>query len=161
MTTPSSIAPVHPIQDARIEAPRRRSKLSIALWVVQILLALLFVWAGGFKLVVPLEKLAGPVPLPGLFLRFIGVAELLGGLGLVLPGLLRIRPILTSWAAAGLVCIMIGAVVVTVIGGGGGLAVIPLVVGLLAAFVAYGRWRLAPLAGRRERHSPSHATAAT
>src|SRR4029077_16864028 len=114
-----------------------------------VLLALLFLWAGGFKLVVPLEKLAGPLPLPGLFLRFIGVAEFLGGLGLILPGLLRIRPILTSWAAAGLVIIMTGAVVVTVIGGSAGLAIFPLVVGLLAACVAYGRWRLAPLAGRR------------
>src|SRR4051794_4966931 len=102
MITTSSIAPVHPVPETRAEAPRRRSKLSIVLWVIQVLLALLFIWAGGFKLVVPLEKLAGPVPLPGLFVRFIGVAELLGGLGLLLPGLLRIRPILTSWAAAGL-----------------------------------------------------------
>ncbi|HVR98185.1 MAG TPA: DoxX family protein, partial [Thermoanaerobaculia bacterium] len=113
----------------------------------QVLLALLFLWAGGIKLVLPLEKLAGPVALPGLLLRFIGVAEALGGIGLILPGLLRIRPILTSWAAAGLVIIMIGAVSITLIGGGGGMAVIPLVVGLLAAFVAYGRWRLAPFSG--------------
>jgi hypothetical protein len=149
MTTSNSIAPIHAIQEARFEAPRRRSKLSIALWVVQVLLALLFLWAGGIKLVLPLDKLAGPVHLPGLFLRFIGVAEVLGGLGLILPGLLRIRPVLTAWAAAGLVVIMTGAVVVTVIGGSVGLAVIPLVVGLLTAFVAYGRWRLAPLAGKR------------
>jgi hypothetical protein len=87
------------------------------------------------------------VALPGWFTRFIGVCETLGGLGLILPGLLRIRPGLTPLAAAGLVIIMIGAVVITLIGGDVMAAAISLVVGLLAAFVAYGRWRLAPLRG--------------
>jgi hypothetical protein len=63
---------------------------------------------------------------------------------LILPGLLRIRPGLTPLAAAGLVIIMSGATVLTLAGGDVALALIPLVVGLLAAFVAYGRWRLAP-----------------
>jgi hypothetical protein len=129
-------------------APPKRSALNIVLWVIQVLLALLFLWAGGMKLVLPLEKLAGPVALPGFFVRFIGVAELLGGLGLILPGLLRIRPILTAWAAAGLVIIMIGAVCITLAGGMNGMVLIPAVTGLLAAFVAYGRWRLVPLPGR-------------
>jgi hypothetical protein len=119
--------------------------VTYALWVVQILLALLFVFAGGMKLVMPLEQMAGPVPLPGWFLRFIGVAELLGGLGLILPAALRIRPALTPLAAAGLVVIMVGAVVITLVGGQLGGAAISFVVGLLAAFVAYGRWRLAPI----------------
>lgn len=114
------------------------------LWVVQVLLALLFLWAGAVKLVLPLEQLAGAVPLPGLFLRFIAVAEVAGALGLVLPGLLGIRPGLTPLAAAGLVIIMIGATAVTAIGGPVVVALIPAVVGALAAFVAYGRWRLAP-----------------
>jgi hypothetical protein len=118
-----------------------------ALWIIQGLLAALFLFAGGMKLVLPLEKLTGPVPLPGLFLRFIGVAEVLGAAGLILPGLLRIRPGLTSLAAAGLVIIMIGATVVTLASGDMASALIPLAVGLLAAFVAYGRWRLAPLRG--------------
>jgi hypothetical protein len=115
-----------------------------ALWIVQGLLAALFLFAGGMKLILPLEQLAGPVPLPGLFVRFIGVAEVLGAIGLILPGLLRIRPGLTPLAAAGLVIIMIGATVITVAGGDVATALIPLLVGLLAAFVAYGRWRLAP-----------------
>jgi hypothetical protein len=118
-----------------------------ALWIVQGLLALLFLWAGGMKLILPLEKLTGPVPLPGLFLRFIGVAEVLGATGLILPGLLRIRPGLTPLAASGLVIIMIGATVLTLAGGDVASALIPLVVGLLSAFVAYGRWRLAPHRG--------------
>jgi hypothetical protein len=70
------------------------------------------------------------------------VAEVLGALGLILPGLLHVRPVLTPLAAAGLVLIMIGATVLTLAGGDVAMALIPLVVGLLAAFVAYGRWRL-------------------
>jgi len=118
-----------------------------ALWTVQVLLALLFLFAGGMKLILPIEEMTRDVPMPGLFLRFIGVAELLGGLGLVLPGLLRIRPGLTPLAAAGLVIIMIGATVVSFVTGGVLVALFPLVVGLMAAFVAYGRWRLAPHGG--------------
>jgi hypothetical protein len=115
-----------------------------ALWVVQWLLALLFLWAGGMKLVLPLDKLTGPITLPGPLLRFIGVAEVLGAIGLILPGLLRIRPGLTVLAAAGLVIIMIGATVITAAAGEVATAGFSLAIGLLAAFVVYGRWRLAP-----------------
>jgi hypothetical protein len=73
------------------------------------------------------------------------VCELLGALGLILPGLLRIRPGLTTLAAAGLVIIMVGATVLTFVADGVAPALFPLVVGLLSASVAYGRWRLAPL----------------
>ena len=76
----------------------------------------------------------------GTFIHFIGVCEVLGGLGMVLPGMLRIKPGLTPLAAAGLVIIMIGATVLT-IPQGVAMAVFPLVIGVLAAFVAYGRWR--------------------
>jgi hypothetical protein len=85
--------------------------------------------------------------LPALFLRFIAVCEVLGAIGLILPGLLRIRPGLTALAAAGLVIIMIGATVVSLATSGSATALIPLVVGILAALVAYGRWRLVPLSG--------------
>ena len=121
--------------------------MTYALWIVQGLLAALFLLAGGMKLVLPVEELTKQIQLPGLFLRFIGVAEVLGAIGLVLPGLLRIRPGLTPLAAAGLVIIMIGATVVTLASGMLAPALISLVVGLLAAFVAYGRWRLAPHRG--------------
>lgn len=119
--------------------------MNVALWIVQGLLAALFVFSGGMKLVLPIEKMQDPVALPGLFLRFIGVCELLGAIGLILPSLLRIRPGLTPLAAAGLVVIMIGAVVITVIYMGVASALIPLLVGILAAFIAYGRSRLAPI----------------
>ena len=119
--------------------------MTYALWIVQVLLALLFLFSGGAKLVLSPEELQkGPVVLPVLFLRFIGVCEVLGALGLILPGLLRIRPGLTPLAAAGLVIVMIGATVVNLIGGALPVALITLVVGLLSAFVAYGRRRLTP-----------------
>jgi DoxX-like protein len=118
--------------------------MGYALWIVQALLAAVFLLAGGTKLVLPLDKLTGPVALPGWFLRFIGVCEVLGAIGLILPGLLRIRPGLTPLAAAGLVIIMIGATVISLIGGELTAALVSVVVGLLAAFVAYGRWRVAP-----------------
>jgi uncharacterized membrane protein YphA (DoxX/SURF4 family) len=120
----------------------------IALWIVQVLLALLFLVAGASKLVMSVEEMTRDVPLPGAFLRFLGVAELAGAAGLILPGLLGIRPGLTPLAAAGLVIIMIGATVITAATMGLGLALIPAVVGVLAAFVAYGRWGQVPLAER-------------
>ena len=124
---------------------RVTKKASIALWVVQGLLALLFLFAGGMKLVMPVEMMKGPVELPGLFLRFIGVCEVAGALGLILPGLLRIQQRLTPLAAVGLVTIMSGATVVTLEGGVVAPAIMPLVVGLLLASVVYGRRQWAPL----------------
>src|SRR5215217_2261552 len=93
--------------------------MTYALWIVQGLLALLFLFTGGIKLVLPLEVLTEGTPLPGWFVRLLGVAEVLGAIGLILPGLLRIRPGLTSLAAAGLVIIMIGATVLTLTLAGG------------------------------------------
>ena len=83
--------------------------MTYALWIVQGLLALLFLFTGVMKLVLPLEVLTEQFPLPGLFVRFLGVAEVLGAVGLILPGLLGIRPGLTPLAAAGLLIIMMGA----------------------------------------------------
>ena len=113
------------------------------LWVVQGLLAALFLFAGVMKLVLPIEAMAGPVALPGLFLRFIGVCEALGAIGLVVPGLVRIHQELTPLAAAGLVIIMAGATVITMMGGSVAPALVPFIVGVLAASIAYGRTRRA------------------
>jgi hypothetical protein len=118
--------------------------LNIALWIAQGLLALIFLFAGGMKLIMPIEEMTKQIALPGLFLRFIAVCEVLGAIGLILPWLLGLRPGLTPLAAAGLVIIMIGATALTLATAGITMALIPLVVGILAAFVAYGRWRLAP-----------------
>jgi DoxX-like family len=125
--------------------------MNLALWIVQVVLALLFFFTGGMKLVLPLDKLTGPVTLPGWFTRLLGVAEVLGAVGLVLPSLLRIQPWLTPLAALGLILVMIGAIAITLAFGLNGAALFSLVVGLLAAFVAYGRWRQAPIAPRAAR----------
>ncbi len=109
------------------------------LWTVQGLLALVFLSAGGMKLAAPMAALAQQGPLPPLFLKFIGVCEVAGALGLILPGLVRVGPGLTSLAAAGLVIIMTGATVITAASGHIGGAVVPCIVGLLAAFIAYKR----------------------
>ena len=115
------------------------------LWVIQSLLALLFLFAGGAKLVMPAAQLTQQTPmLSAAFLRFVGVCEVLGGLGLILPWLLRVQPRLTPLAAACLVVIMIGATVITVMINGAAMAVFPAAVGLLAASVAYGRFRETP-----------------
>jgi len=121
--------------------------MNVLLWIIQILLAALFLFAGVMKLVLPLEKLTGPVAVPGLFLRFIGLCETLGGLGLILPGLLRIRTGLTPLAAAGLVIIMVGATALNLRAGDLVSTTLTIVVGLLAAFVAYARWKVVPLRG--------------
>ncbi len=105
------------------------NKLSMLLWMVQGLLAVLFLFAGGMKLLLPLAALTQQTQLPGVFLRFIGVAEVLGAIGLIVPGLLRIRPGLTPIAAAGLLLIMIGATVLTATGGDIRMALIPLLTG--------------------------------
>lgn len=135
------------LANGSIDASRHhKTFMTVSLWTIQGMLALTFLFAGSMKLVMPIEMMVAQmsVPLPGLFLKFIGVAEVTGAFGLILPGLLRIRPGLTPLAGACLSIIMIGAIVVTLLGNGGVAAALPLVVGLLCVTVAYGRrsWRL-------------------
>jgi hypothetical protein len=122
-----------------------------ALWIGQAALAIVFLATGLMKLVMPMAAIEAqmPAPLPPAFIRFLGAAEFLGALGMILPGLLRIRPWLTPLAAAGLLLIMIGATTYTALYEGIALALMPFVVGVVAAFVAYGRWRLVPLGAGR------------
>jgi len=117
------------------------SRSGTRLWIAQGILAALFLFAGGMKLVVPADALAAQSHLPGAFMKFIGLAETLGALGLVLPGLFRIRRAVTPLAATGLVIIMIGATVTTVVQGQGPAALVPALVGVIAAYVARGRSR--------------------
>jgi hypothetical protein len=111
-----------------------------ALWIAQGLLAALFLFAGGSKLVTPAEVLAAMSPFPASFILFIGVCEVLGAFGLVLPMLTKIRPELTFLAALGLTVIMVGATVSTL--PMGVFAAIPLAITVLTALVAYGRRNL-------------------
>jgi len=121
--------------------------MNILLWILQCLLALLFIFSGAMKFVMSVAQMneQGPVFLPGIFLHFIGVCEILGGIGLILPSALRIEPRLTPLAAAGLAIITAGATVITLMGPMKAAAVIPFVTCLLCLFVAWGRWRIAPV----------------
>lgn len=119
--------------------------MNYALWIVQWLLGLFFILGSGApKLILSAESLPLPIPLPGWFVLFIGVAEILGGLGLILPGLLHIRPGLTPLAAVGLMLITIGATVYQLAAGQVGNALFAVLVAAICAFIAYGRWRLVP-----------------
>jgi hypothetical protein len=120
------------------------------LWTAQSLTALLFLFAGSMKFIIPAEKMRqGPISLPIAFLHFIGVCECLGALGLLLPGVVRIRTSLTPLAAAGLTLIMIGATTVSVLAMSVAAGIFPAVVGIVTACIAYGRTRVAPLANAR------------
>ena len=124
--------------------------MNILLWIIQVLLALLFIFSGSMKFVMSVQQMneQAPVVLPGLFLHFIGVCEVLGGFGLILPSLLRIKPGLTPLAAACLATITLGATIITLMGTVKGMALLPFVTALLCIFVAYGRSRVAPIARR-------------
>ena len=138
-----------------LEARGSSKKIGALLWTLQVLLAALFLFAGAMKLMMPIETLVAQSSLPGWFMLFIGVAELLGGLGLILPGWTKIQPQLTPLAAAGLLIIMFGAVALSIADGQGSAAGIPLVIGILLAFVAYGRLELAPHRRRSSALTPA------
>jgi len=107
---------------------------NVALWIVQVLLAALFLFAGIAKLVMPIEAMTQEIALPGWFLRFIAVCEISGAMGLILPTALRTLPSLTPIAASGLAVIMTGAVILTATLSVAQ-AVFPFVVGLLCVAV--------------------------
>ena len=117
-------------------------KRQTGLWIVQALLAALFLLAGVPKLMMSAAQLAapGPIQLPVGFIRFIGVCEILGAVGMILPGLTRIRPGLTPLGAGGLVIIMIGATVINIVNGMAAVAIPTALLGLMAAYVVWGRW---------------------
>jgi hypothetical protein len=120
-------------------------KTNIALWATQGAVALIFLFAGSSKLIMSAEQMSSDMDIPLWFLRFIGVCEVAGALGLILPSILRIRTGLTPLAACGLVVIMVGATTLTLLAGMGAAASFPFVIGLAATFIAYGRTYLAPL----------------
>jgi putative oxidoreductase len=126
--------------------------LNIALWVAQVLLGLAFLMAGVMKTTKPIADLAvnmtwvARVP-PG-EVRFIGAAELLGALGLLLPSLTRIMPKLTVLAALGLVVVMILAAAHHLMHGEAKMVPINVVLGGIALFIAWGRWQKAPITPR-------------
>ncbi len=130
----------------------KRSKAwHVSLWIAQILLAAMFLMAGFMKTMVPIAALAETLPMaaqmPSLT-RFIGVSELAGGLGLLLPAALRIWPRLTVLAAAGLGVVMVLAMIFHIARGEASSIGTPVVLGIVAVFIAWGRLRKAPIAPR-------------
>ena len=113
-----------------------------ALWIVQGVLAAIFLLSGGAKFAMTAAQMAtpGPIQLPVLFIRFIGACEVLGAIGMILPGLTGIGAGLTPLAAMGLIIIMIGATVVNLVDGPAAAAILTVILGALAACVVYGRW---------------------
>lgn len=123
--------------------------LNIALWIVQFLLAALYLMAGSTKLFQPIEELVKTLPwvteMPAGLVRFIGLSELLGGIGLVVPALLRIQPRLTPLAATGLVAVQVLAFGFHLSRGETSMIGMNALFALLAAFVAWGRFMKAPI----------------
>ena len=135
--------------DTHVDTANASTRLHITLWTVQILLALVFALTGALKVTQPIEalpaSLAG-VPLP--LVRFIGAAELLGAVGLILPAATRIAPVLTPLAGLGLTLVMLLASLVHISRGEFTTLLVPVVLGALSAFVARGRWRKTPILAR-------------
>ena len=139
-----------PATPATASTPSRG--LHIALWVVQVLLFLPFGFGGFYKLTGPMPELIAQMTWPGAMpealVRFIGLSELLGWLGLILPSATRVMPKLTPLAAAGLVLIMLLAAAFHLSRGEFSFVPVNIVIGALAAFVAWGRFKKAPIAPR-------------
>lgn len=131
--------------------PQRGIEMKIALWIVQGLLAFAFLAAGGMKLATPVDQLLANGMtfveyVPALLVRFIGLSEVAGALGLILPAATGIQPKLTPLAASLLALVMVLAVLTHIaLGEWGGLGA-PIVLGGLSAFVAWGRFVKAPIA---------------
>jgi putative oxidoreductase len=131
---------------------RGKSILNIVLWVLRVLFAFAFLNAGYLKTFRPIQEIAVTIfwapALPELLVRCIGVSELLGAIGLILPALLKIRPQLTTLAAACLALVMMLANIFHV--ARGEFFVLPMTGSFLVllAFIAYGRWKLAPITAK-------------
>jgi uncharacterized membrane protein YphA (DoxX/SURF4 family) len=131
--------------------------MNIALWILQMLLALAFL-AHGIMMLAPPPSVAEPLNafLPRWFQVFIGVAEVLAAVGLTLPGLTRIMPGLIPAAAAGVMIVTVSATVLHVSRGELSSAATTFVLLLMATIIGYGRWRHLPIAPRRRRDVVTH-----
>ena len=130
-------------------AGKPSKKLYYSLWLVQILLAIVFAATGTMKTIMPVASLPESIqglPLP--LVRLIGVCELLGAAGLILPAYVRVKPLLTVIAAAGLSTVVLLATLHHLGRNEIAEASVTLILAVLAAFVAWGRWKMAPIAAR-------------
>jgi hypothetical protein len=123
--------------------------MNIVLWILQVLLALAFL-AHGWMLLWPPPEIAVQMnaSLPRWFQLFLGVAEMLAGVGLTLPGITKIKPWLVVWAAGGIMIVMVSATVWHAVRGEISSAIVTLVLLAMATFVAYMRYRVRPIPSR-------------
>jgi putative oxidoreductase len=123
--------------------------MNIVLWILQALLAAAF-FAHGWIMLFPPASLVEQMnaSIAPAFRLFIGVAEVLAAIGLTLPGITRIMPGLVSWAAAGLMIVMVSATIFHVVRGEVSSAVTTAILLVLATVVAYMRWKVTPIAPR-------------
>ena len=123
--------------------------MNVVLWILQVLLALAFL-AHGWLFLAPPPEIAAKMneTLPRWFQLFLGVAEILAGVGLTLPGITKIKPWLVVWAAGGIMIVMVAATAFHVMRGEISSAVVTLVLLAMASFVAYMRLRVRPIPSR-------------
>lgn len=113
---------------------------NIALWIAQALLAAMFFLAGMMKTFSPLSELvARGMDYGTVITRFIGMSELLGGVCLILPSILRVKPMLTIWTAIGITVIMVIAVGYHFLQSDLAGSMTPALLGLMALIIAWGR----------------------
>ena len=121
----------------------------VLLWIAQILLALTLIWAAFLKLFQPISKLetmwAWTGEISPSFVRVIGLIDLLGALGVIIPSLFRFKPVLTAIAAFGIVLLMISASIFHIYRGEASQIGFNVVFGIIAGFVAYGRFKEAAI----------------
>lgn len=124
--------------------------LHISLWIAQVILAAMFLMAGVMKSTQPIEQLGASMSWVNDFsagmVRFIGISELLGGIGLLLPALLRIKPVRTPLAALGLFTVMVFALVYHITKGEYESLGMNVILGAIAFFIAWGRYKKVPIA---------------
>ena len=136
-----------------MEINQKSKVLNISLWAAQILLAGMFIMAGFMKTTMPVEQLSSSLPwakdVPAWFVRFIGMSELLGALGLILPSLLRIKQVLTPVAALGISAIMVMAAFFHITRTEFSGVAFTLILALVAAFIGWGRWKEVPVQVKR------------
>ena len=143
--------------------PHSDRGIRIALWTAQVLLAAMFMMTGAMKVFMSPAEIVKAVPdfatMSLGLVRFIGIAELAGAIGLVLPAVTRIAPSLTPLAASGLTVVMILAALFHISRGEFAQLGVVIPLGALATFVAWGRYKRAPIAPRTRRDGafPQHA----
>ena len=130
----------------------RERRTNIVLWVLQVLLAAAFLAHGLLFLFPPADIVEQMnASLPRWFQLFLGWAEVLAAVGLTLPGITRVMPSLVAWAAAGIMIVMVSATIYHLARGENSSALITLLLLAMATYVAYMRWRVMPIGGRRAR----------